>query len=57
MRENVSSDICPNEKYTVVKNNAHKSRVNSCFARSLSMCTMASDVLAEEMEVCRTTRM
>jgi len=36
MRENVSDDICPNEKYTVVKNNAHKSRVNSCFARSLS---------------------
>jgi len=60
MRENVSNDICPNEKYTVVKNNAHKSRVNSCFARSLStfyLCTMASDVLAEEMEVCRTTRM
>lgn len=57
MRENVNDDIC--EKYTVVRNNALESRVNSCFARFLarSMSTMASDVLAEEMEVCRIIRM
>jgi len=57
MRESISDDICPNEKVHGGQD-ANKSRACS-FARSLSTfyLSMASDVLAEEMEVRRTTRM